>query len=633
MGSRACYLNSLRKSEPRIVNVIITEVANEAKLETLSTNPEDPSQVLRIGNGLSTEAKEGMISFLKKNLDVFTWKYEDMVGIDPRISCHHLNMNSSCTPHRQKRRALNPEKYKALKDEVGKLSRTGFIREAIYPKWISNPILILRKYNMKLNHLKCTFGMASGQFLGHIVNQRGIEANSVKITALLEMRATDKSLPFFNVLKQGKKFQWTSEYEETFQALKKHLGEAPIFSKPQPEESLLLYLAVSDVAINVVLVREENERQLPIYYVSKARLPAETRYPDMEKLALAHITASRKLRPYFQAHSIEVLTNFPLQQVLQRTNASGRLLKWAIELSEFDLLFRPRHAIKGQALADFVVECAKALEMEATMEPTEPPTWKLFVDGSPGEAGSGAGIVLESLKGHKLNCAVRFSFKASSNAAEYEVLLAGLRLAKKMQVRKLLASSDSQLIVNQFERFELIQVPLLENTHANALSKLVSSKDSELLKVVPIEYLSKPSIFGGEEVLWIEGTPLWMQPIIAYLKDQTLPTSRSEARKLRRRAAHFVLQEDMLYKRGFALPLLRCVGGEEATYIFREIHEEICGNHSGGTALAHKGRHSPLFSVRQRETVQQHENARIVRRTGDKKGFLNTSSPASKLTS
>ncbi|XP_022852995.1 uncharacterized protein LOC111374548 [Olea europaea var. sylvestris] len=182
--------------------------------------------------------------------------------------------------------------------------------------------------------------------------------------------------------------------------------------------------------------------------------------------------------------------------------------------------------------------------MEATMEPVEPPTWKLFVDGSSRETGSGAGIVLESSEGHKLNFTVRFDFKVSSNAAEYEALLAGLRLAKEMQVRRLLTSSDSQLIVNQvngnftakdssmiaylklvlnllphFERFELTQVPRLEITHADALSKLASSKHSELLKIVLIEHLSKPSTFGGEEVLWIEGTPLWMQPIIAYLKD------------------------------------------------------------------------------------------------------------------
>ncbi|XP_022852274.1 uncharacterized protein LOC111373911 [Olea europaea var. sylvestris] len=438
----------------------------------------------------------------------------------------------------------------------------------------------LRRYNMKLNPLKCTFGVASGQFLGYIVNQRGIEANPAKVAAIIEMsspqkpkevqslngriaalsrfisRATDKSLPFF----------------------KKHLGESPLLSKPHPDESLLLYLAVSDVAVSAVLTREENERQLPVYYISKALLPAETRYSDMEKLALALITASRKLRPYFQAHSIQILTNFPLRQVMQKTDVSGRLLKWAIELSEFDLTFRPRHAIKGQALADFMVEFTKAPEMEALMEPAEPPAWKLFVDGSSGEAGAG-----------------RESYW------------------KARKVRKLLASSDSQLVVNQvngdfaakddnmraylklvldiiphFEKFKLTQVPRLENAHADALSKLASSVNSKLLNIVPIEHLSKPSTFEGEELLWIEGTPLWMQPIIAYLKEQTLPASRSEARKLRRRAAHFVLQEGTLYKRGFASPLLRCVGGEEATYVLREIHEGICGNHSGGMALAHK---------------------------------------------
>ncbi|XP_022852055.1 uncharacterized protein LOC111373710 [Olea europaea var. sylvestris] len=231
--------------------------------------------------------------------------------------------------------------------------------------------------------------------------------------------------------------------------MKKYLGEAPLLSKPKPQESLLLYLAVSGEAVSAFIVREEDDHQLPVYYVSKALLPTETRYPDMEKLALALITVSRKLRSYFQAHSIEVLTNFPLKQVLQRMKASGRLLKWAIDLSEFDLLFRPRHAIKGQTLADFVAEFSIAPEMEVAMEPAEPPTWRLFVDGSSGKTGSGAGIILKSPEGHKLNFTVRFDFKASNNAVEYEALLAGLRLAKEMQVRRLLANSDSQLVVSQ----------------------------------------------------------------------------------------------------------------------------------------------------------------------------------------
>ncbi|CAI9762904.1 unnamed protein product [Fraxinus pennsylvanica] len=169
------------------------------------------------------------------------------------------------------------------------------------------------------------------------------------------------------------------------------------------------------------------------------------------------------------------------------------------------------------------------------MEPAEPPTWNLFVDGSSGETGSGAGIVLESPEGHKPNCAVRLGFKASNNMAEYEALLAGLRLAKELQVRRLIISSDSQLVVNQvngnfmardkhmaaylklvmnslpdFEKFELIQVPRQENSHADALSKLASSRDSKMLKMVPIEYLTKPSIKKCEELMWAKAhRPGW----------------------------------------------------------------------------------------------------------------------------
>ena len=76
----------------------------------------------------------------------------------------------------------------------------------------------------------------------------------------------------------------------------------------------------------------------------------------MEKLALALMVASKKLRPYFHAYSIEVLTNYPLRQVLQKPEASSRLLKWAIELGQFDMNFHPRMVIKGEALADFRVE-------------------------------------------------------------------------------------------------------------------------------------------------------------------------------------------------------------------------------------------------------------------------------------
>ncbi|KAL5542534.1 hypothetical protein UlMin_010244 [Ulmus minor] len=102
-------------------------------------------------------------------------------------------------------------------------------------------------------------------------------------------------------------------------------------------ETLILYLAVSEAAVSSVLIRLENNVELPVFYVSRALLDPETRYPEAEKVALALMTAARKLRSYFQAHAILVYTKAPLRQILQNPECSGRLAKWAIELSEFDI--------------------------------------------------------------------------------------------------------------------------------------------------------------------------------------------------------------------------------------------------------------------------------------------------------
>ena len=130
----------------------------------------------------------------------------------------------------------------------------------------------------------------------------------------------------------------------------------PLLSPFKQGEELYLYLAVSPTAIRSVLVREEDRRQLPVYCTSRAFRGTEERYPSMEKLAFALVTVATKLRPYFQAHSVIVLTNHPLRKVMNKPNAVGRLIQWSIELSKFDIDYRSRTAIKAQALADFVVE-------------------------------------------------------------------------------------------------------------------------------------------------------------------------------------------------------------------------------------------------------------------------------------
>ena len=231
---------------------------------------------------------------------------------------------------------------------------------------------VLKDYKMKLNPTKCAFGVSAGKFLGFIVNSRGIEVNQDKIKSVLDMRppsntkevqrlteriavlslfvsrSSDKCQPFFQVLKKA--FHWDAYCEEAFSALKTYLSSLPILVSPSEGELLTLYLVVSNFSTSVALVRERDRTQQPVYYYSRALRGAEERYPKMEKLVLALVTTAKRLRPYFQAHTIEIPIEHPMKQILHKPETSERLVKWIIELSEFDIRYKPRTAIKGQVL-------------------------------------------------------------------------------------------------------------------------------------------------------------------------------------------------------------------------------------------------------------------------------------------
>ncbi|KAL2248676.1 UNVERIFIED_CONTAM: Retrovirus-related Pol polyprotein from transposon [Sesamum indicum] len=239
---------------------------------------------------------------------------------------------------------------------------------------------IMRTYGMKLNPDKCTFGVRGGKFLGYMVSERGIEANPEKIQAIMNLRSptsikevqkltgkiaslsifisrsADKSLPFFKILRKAKNFIWTMECDQALQELKEYLTKPPLLANPKEGERLFLYLGVSENAVSSVLVREEGSNENLVYYVSKMLQGAESRYSEMEKLALALVVTARKLQPYFQSHKVVVLTNHPLKHVMSRPEASGRLIKWAVELGQYDIEYQPRTAQKAQVLADFVME-------------------------------------------------------------------------------------------------------------------------------------------------------------------------------------------------------------------------------------------------------------------------------------
>ncbi|KAM2039960.1 hypothetical protein ACFX1T_013356 [Malus domestica] len=217
---------------------------------------------------------------------------------------------------------------------------------------LSETFTILKRYRMSLNPNKCAFGVGSGKFLGFMISQRGIEANPEKIKAILDMKepetskdiqsltgkvaaltrfiskATDRCAPFFKALKGSKKYNtWTDECAEAFKNLKDYMSKTHLLSKPEVGDTLIIYLSVLASAVSSILIRNDGNVERPIYYASKALQDVEIRYSNIEKLALSLVMSARKLRPYFQAHSIIMLANHPLRQILQSPDNSGRMIK------------------------------------------------------------------------------------------------------------------------------------------------------------------------------------------------------------------------------------------------------------------------------------------------------------------
>ena len=168
--------------------------------------------------------------------------------------------------------------------------------------------------------------------------------------------------------------------------------------------------------------------QRPVYFVSKVLQGPETRYQVLKKAALTVVFSARKLRHYFHSFTVVVMTDLPIQKVLKKPDVAGRMVKWAVDLSEFDIPYEPRGPIKGQVFADFVVE----LSSVATPSEGLDIRWVLSVDDSSNQQGSGTGVILEGPNGVLIEQFLRFAFKASNNQVEYEALIAGMLLAREM---------------------------------------------------------------------------------------------------------------------------------------------------------------------------------------------------------
>ena len=350
-------------------------------------------------------------------------------------------------------------------------------------------------------------------------------------------KANDKCQLFFQVLKRV--FQWDTHCEEAFTAVKTYPSSPPVLEIPSEGELLTLYLVISDFSTSAALVRERDKVQQPVYYCSQALRGAEERYPKMEKKILALVTTSRKLRPYFQAHTKKVPIEYPMKQELHKPEDCGRLIKWAIEMSEFDIRYKPRTAVKGQILVNFIIEFTPVELVKATQQTPDLPIWKLSLDRAANAQGSGAGLILTSPNGIDVEYALRFGFQASNNEAEYEAVIAGLNLAHSVEADQLEVSRDSQLVVKKIEdsyeakggkmilylkkvrellkkfiRVQVKHVSRIENSRADALAKLPTASQEDLGGLIPVEYLPEPSVsIDNKEVSPMMSEPNWMDPI------------------------------------------------------------------------------------------------------------------------
>ncbi|XP_074336054.1 uncharacterized protein LOC141673222 [Apium graveolens] len=405
---------------------------------------------------------------------------------------------------------------------------------------------ILRSYNMKLNPSKCNFAVSLGKFLGHLVTRRGIEASPEQIKAIFKLkspsnvkdvqkltgrvaalnrfisRLSDRCKLFYDVLRKNKGFLWSDKHEAALNDLKSYLTTPPLLSKLIQGEDLFIYLSVTDHAVSGVLVKESEGVQSLVYYVSKSLVDAEIRYTSLEKLVLASTMTSTKLRNYFESHKKHVMTNFPLRNILSKPDLTGRMEKWAIHLSTYDIMYDARTTIKSQALDDFVADFSPIQmttakqEFQQALSRVDTKPWTLYRDGASNLNETGLGLVLKSPQGDMIAQLICCDFKATNNEAEYEALIMGLTIAKDMKIKTVYVNCDSLLIVNHvkgsyeakdpkmvaylniakrlknhFDNFSIQQIPRENNVQADTLARLGAVSKGLDLNNIPVVHIMK----------------------------------------------------------------------------------------------------------------------------------------------
>ncbi|XP_015970564.1 uncharacterized protein LOC107494047 [Arachis duranensis] len=530
---------------------------------------QDPLEEVDIGNSdyprptyvskmLPDDFKKEMVEILKEYCDCFAWDYAEMPGLSRELNgklrvCIDFRDLNSATP----------------KDE--------------YPMPIADILIDSTAVHEMLSFMDGYSGYNQIYIAEEDVSktafrcpEKGIEIDKNKAKAILEAPppTNKKQLQAFlgkvnylrrfisNLsgktkvfaplikLKKEEEFQWKTEHEEAFDNIKQYLTNPHIMTPPRHGAPLKLYVSASEVTIGGMLAQEdENGNERVIYYLSRVLNDVESRYSPIEKLCLTLYFSCLKLKYYLIPRNVYVISKFDvLKYMLSFPILHGRLGKWMLALTEFSLHFIPARAIKGQVLADFLVDhpCIDIDENLLSFVGFVP--WKLYFDGSCHKGGVGIGILIISPSGEPSKFLFELNYSCSNNVAEYEALIMGLELLLERGVKNVKIFGDSQLVVCQVS---LEHRCVSENLrkYFNVATELLSKFDSVIVRHVPREL-------------------------------------NQEANELAQIASRYKIKPATLEKlKSVDGNLLTCLGEKEAYLALAEVHEGICGAHQSGKKM------------------------------------------------
>ncbi|KAJ1423041.1 Ribonuclease H domain [Sesbania bispinosa] len=304
--------------------------------------------------------------------------------------------------------------------------------------------------------------------------------------------------PLRELLKEKTPFVWGKTQQESFEQIKQVITSPQVMSPPVAQHPLRLYVAVTDQSVSGLIAQEVDGEEHPVCYLSNVLKDVETRYPKQERHCLGLVYVAQKYRHYFQAHTIEIMKKSEgIKYMLQNPSPTGRVSKWELMLSEYDLrVVHPQREMPE-------VNMCQSMDSDDW--------WILQFDGTSANPTGGAGVVLSNGKGEVFAFSHHLSFSCTNNEAEYEALIFGLRMDKDLGVDRLRIRGDSNLVIKQvkgeygtkesslvayhdealrligiFEEVEAMHVPRAENKYADALATIGSRETRDAAEEIVI---------------------------------------------------------------------------------------------------------------------------------------------------